>query len=108
MKGLELYADCSPMELSELKVSPHAAPDSASDTPHAAAEAKQRPMPQRRLAWHTSRQTNGLLEAINSLLQAAKRRAWGYLHFQTIRTITFLIAGKLDFSSLNSYVAQPP
>jgi len=96
------------MELSELKVSPHAAPDSASDTPHAAAEAKQRPMLQRRLARDTSRQINGLLEANNSLFQAAKRKACRYVRFQTIRTITFLIAGKLDFSRLNSYVAQPP
>ena len=59
------------------------------------------------LAWVTSRQTNGFLEAINSLFQAAKRKARGYVRFRTIRTVIFLIAGKLDFSKLNPYVAQP-
>jgi transposase len=59
------------------------------------------------LAWVTSRQTNGFLEAINGLFQAAKRKARGYVRFQTIRTVIFLIAGKLDFSRLNPYVAQP-
>lgn len=59
------------------------------------------------LAWVQTRQTNGFLEAINSLFQAAKRKARGYGRFRTIRTIIFLIAGKLDFSKLNPYVAQP-
>jgi transposase len=59
------------------------------------------------LAWVTSRQTNGFLEAINGLFQAAKRRARGYGRFRTIRTVIFLIAGKLDFSKLNPYTAQP-
>jgi transposase len=59
------------------------------------------------LAWVTSRQTKGFLEAINSLFQAAKRKARGYVRFLTIRTVIFLIAGKLDFSRLNPYVAQP-
>ncbi|MCU1316902.1 MAG: transposase [Candidatus Acidoferrum typicum] len=59
------------------------------------------------LAWVTSRQTNGFLEAINGLFQAAKRKARGYVRFRMIRTVIFLIAGKLDFSKLNSYVALP-
>jgi len=59
------------------------------------------------LAWVTSRQTNGFLEAINGLFQAAKRKARGYGGFRTIRTVIFLIAGKLDLSRLNSYVALP-
>lgn len=59
------------------------------------------------LAWVDSRQTNGFLEAINGLFQAAKRKARGYVRFRTIRTVIFLIAGKLDFSRLNPYVAQP-
>jgi transposase len=53
------------------------------------------------LAWVESRQTNGFLEAINGLFQAAKRRARGYGSFLTIRTVVFLIAGKLDFSTVN-------
>ncbi|MGH8229543.1 MAG: ISL3 family transposase [Steroidobacteraceae bacterium] len=56
-------------------------------------------------AWVTSRQTNGFLEAINGLFQAAKRKARGYGRFRTIRMIIFLIAGKLDFSRINPYVA---
>ena len=59
------------------------------------------------MAWVNSRQTNGFLEAINSLFQAAKRKARGYGRFSTIRTVIFLIAGKLDFSRINPYVAQP-
>ena len=58
------------------------------------------------LAWVTSRQTNGFLEAINGLFQAAKRKARGYVRFRTIRTVIFLIAGKLDFSRINPYAAK--
>lgn len=53
------------------------------------------------VAWTRTRQTNGFLEAINGLFQAAKRRARGYTRFRTIRTVIFLIAGKLDFSTVN-------
>lgn len=56
------------------------------------------------LAWVDTRQTNGFLEAINGLFQAAKRKARGYGRFRTIRTVIFLIAGKLDFSRINPYV----
>ncbi|EQD32946.1 ISXoo13 transposase, partial [mine drainage metagenome] len=56
------------------------------------------------LAWVTSRQTNGFLEAINGLFQAAKRKARGYGRFRTIRMVIFMIAGKLDFSRINPYV----
>ena len=57
------------------------------------------------LAWVASRQTNGFLEAINGLFQAAKRKARGYGRFRTIRMVIFMIAGKLDFSRINPYVA---
>ncbi len=59
------------------------------------------------VAWTRSRQTNGFLEALNGLFQAAKRRARGYTRFETIRTVVFLIAGKLDFSRVNSHAVQP-
>lgn len=59
------------------------------------------------LAWVMTRQTNGFLEAINSLFQAAKRKARGYGRFRTIRMVIFMIAGKLDFSGLNPHVSQP-
>jgi transposase len=57
------------------------------------------------LSWVSSRQTNGFLEAINGLFQAAKRKARGYVRFRTIRMVIFLIAGKLDFSRINPYIA---
>lgn len=57
------------------------------------------------VAWTQTRQTNGFLEAINGLFQAAKRKARGYSNFSTIRTVVFLLAGKLDFSKINQHVA---
>jgi transposase len=53
------------------------------------------------VAWTQTRQTNGFIEAINGLFQAAKRKARGYARFETMRTVLFLIAGKLDFSPFN-------
>jgi hypothetical protein len=47
------------------------------------------------------------LEAINSLFQAAKCKARGYVRFRTIRTVIFLIACKLDYFGLNPDVALP-
>lgn len=57
------------------------------------------------VAWTQTRQTNGFLEAINGLFQAAKRKARGYTRFETMRTVLFLIAGKLDFSRINPHAA---
>ena len=57
------------------------------------------------VAWAQTRQTNGFLEALNGLFQAAKRKARGYGRFSTIRTVIFLIAGKLDFSNFNPHTA---
>lgn len=57
------------------------------------------------VAWTRTRQTNGFLEAINGLFQAAKRKARGYGNFSTIRTAVFLLAGKLDFEKLNQHAA---
>lgn len=58
------------------------------------------------VAWAQTRQTNGFLEALNGLFQSAKRRARGYGRFGTIRTVIFLLAGKLDFSKLNPHAAH--
>ena len=57
------------------------------------------------VAWTQTRQTNGFLEAINGLFQAAKRKARGYGSFSTMRTVVFLLAGKLDFSKINPHAA---
>ena len=48
------------------------------------------------LAWFVTRITNGLIEGINSLVQAAKAKARGYRNSHTLKRITYLIAGKLD------------
>jgi transposase len=55
------------------------------------------------VAWAQTRQTNGFLEAINGLFQAAKRRARGYGRFDTIKTVIFLISGTLDFQAINPH-----
>jgi transposase len=59
------------------------------------------------VAWAQTRQTNGFLEALNGLFQAAKRRARGFSRLSTIRTVIFLIAGKLDFCVINPHASQP-
>ncbi len=59
------------------------------------------------VAWARTRQTNGFLEAINGLFQAAKRRARGFTRLSTIRTVIFLIAGKLNFQAINRHAGQP-
>lgn len=50
------------------------------------------------LRWHTSRINNGILEATNSLIQAAKRRARGYRTSANLIAMVYLIAGKLDLA----------
>jgi transposase len=57
------------------------------------------------VAWAQTQRSNGFLEAINGLFQAAKRKARGYTRFQTMRTVLFLIAGKLNFSAINPHLA---
>lgn len=59
------------------------------------------------VAWAQTRQTNGFLEALNGLFQAAKRRARGFIRLATIKTVIFLIAGKLDFRAINPHAPQP-
>ena len=49
------------------------------------------------LRWFTSRISNGLLEAINSLIQSAKAKARGFRSTRYLITMVYLIAGKPDF-----------
>lgn len=53
--------------------------------------------------WKVSQINNGILEGLNSLIQAAKAKARGYRTFKTIRIITYLLTGKLSFSRVNNY-----
>jgi len=50
------------------------------------------------LRWFKSKINNGILEAINSLVQAAKARARGYRTTKNLITMIYLIAGKLKFN----------
>jgi len=49
------------------------------------------------LSWFDSKLSNGYVEAVNGLLQAAKRRARGYKTTKNLITMAYLIAGKLNF-----------
>ena len=49
------------------------------------------------LRWFTSRISNGAVEAINGLIQSAKRKARGFRSSAYLITMIYLIAGKLDF-----------
>src|SRR6202011_3029851 len=48
------------------------------------------------LRWFDSKIANGLIEGINSLVQAAKDKARGYRSLRNLIAITYLIAGKID------------
>jgi len=53
------------------------------------------------LRWFVSRISNGVLEAINSLIQSAKAKARGFRNSRYLITMVYLIAGKLDFKLPN-------
>jgi len=48
------------------------------------------------LRWFDSKIANGLIEGINSLVQAAKAKARGYRSLRNLIAITYLIAGKIN------------
>ena len=48
------------------------------------------------LRWFDSKIANGLIEGINSLVQAAKAKARGYRSLRNLVAIIYLIAGKID------------
>ena len=50
------------------------------------------------LRWFDSKINNGLLEGINSLIQAAKARARGFRSVQKMRVVIYLLLSKLDFN----------
>jgi len=52
------------------------------------------------LRWFTSRVTNGIMEAINGLVQSAKRRARGYRSVKNLSTMIYLIAGGLKLNTV--------
>ena len=48
------------------------------------------------LRWFNSKIANGLIEGINSLVQAAKAKARGYRSIRNLKAIVYILAGKLD------------
>jgi transposase len=48
------------------------------------------------LRWHDTHIANGILEGINSLVQAAKAKARGYRSSHNLKAMIYLIAGKLN------------
>jgi transposase len=57
------------------------------------------------LEWKKSQINNGILEGLNSVVQAAKAKARGFKTFRFFRIVVFLLTGKLDFSSFNPCLA---
>jgi transposase len=62
------------------------------------------------LRWFKSGHTNGILEGINSLIQAAKAKARGYRSARNLIAMAYLIAAKLKFNvaELWPVVPRPP
>ena len=50
------------------------------------------------LRWFDSKIANGLIEGINSLVQAAKAKARGYRSLRNLMAIIYLITGKIDLA----------
>lgn len=50
------------------------------------------------LHWYDSKINNGILEGLNSLVQAAKAKARGYRTFKNLKTIIYMLTGKLDYT----------
>jgi transposase len=50
------------------------------------------------LRWFHTKIANGIIEAINSLVQAAKAKARGYRSTRNLKAIIYLIAGKLQLA----------
>ena len=48
------------------------------------------------LRWFNSKIANGLIEGINTLVQAANAKARGYRSLRNLMAIIYLIAGKID------------
>jgi transposase len=56
--------------------------------------------------WQRSRINNGILEGMNSIVQAAKARARGFRSFRNYKIIVYLTTGKLNFQVLNPHIVK--
>ena len=55
------------------------------------------------IRWKVSQINNGILEGLNSVLQAAKRKARGY-KYKHFETMAYLLTGKLNLEKVNQYL----
>ncbi len=53
------------------------------------------------IRWKKSQLNNGILEGLNSLIQATKSKARGYKTFDCYKTIIYLLTADLDFTKIN-------
>ena len=53
------------------------------------------------LEWKKSQINNGILEGLNSIVQAAKAKARGFRTFRNFRSVVFLLTGDLNFKARN-------
>jgi len=58
------------------------------------------------LAWKSSLVNNGVLEGLNSVIQAAKGKARGYKTMKNLKIIAYLLTGKLLFHRVNPYITD--
>lgn len=56
------------------------------------------------LEWFKSKINNGILEGLNSLIQAAKAKARGFKTTKNLIIVAYLVTGKFDFSKINKYL----
>lgn len=55
------------------------------------------------IRWKKSQINNGILEGLNSVIQAAKSKARGFSTFKNYKIMAYLVTAKLDFGKLNKY-----
>ena len=53
--------------------------------------------------WKESQINNGILEGLNSVIQAAKSKARGFSTFRNYQIMAYLVTADLDFSKLNRF-----
>ena len=54
--------------------------------------------------WKKSHINNGILEGINSVIQAIKSRARGFCNVNYFCTMAYLITANFDFSKINKFM----
>jgi len=53
--------------------------------------------------WKRSQINNGILEGLNSVVQAAKAKSRGFRTFKCFKIMIYLVTGKLNFEKVNAY-----